>query len=563
MAQLQDVSFRRERDIHDPLDCAGAAREHGAAITDRHGLVEIMGDEDHGLAQAPDELKQLLASGVDQRAKLVQEMVDSIFSFAEPGFQEYRTSEYITGILEANGFVIERGISGIPTAWTATWGTPGEGPKIALGSDIDGLLGLSQYPGITDVRPMIRGAPGHGEGHNSGMPAMVAAALAVKDIMEARGIKGQLMLWPGVAEELLATKAFFVRDGIFDGVDANIFSHVGNELGTSWGPGGNSGLVSVEYTFVGQTSHAAGAPWNGRSALDAVEIMNVAWNFRREHLPLTQRSHYVITNGGGQPNIVPGEASVWYYFRDVDFASIRNLFEVGNTISEAAAMATDTTVSRRILGYAAPHHGNRPMAEAAYENITKVGMPRWSDDDIAFASALQQGTKASFVPYMATPVQALKTEIPPLSTPQSRGPAMGGTSDDIGDIMWTVPTITIRFPSNVQGTIGHHITAAMAMATPIAHKGAVAGAKAVGMTVLDLLMDEKLLAEAKDYFQNEQLRGMSYDPVLGPEDVPAIHLNQDIMEQLRPEMEQFYYDPSRYDTYLEQLGIPYPPPSGG
>jgi len=510
-------------------------------------------------AQAPDEMKQLARIGVDQRAKLVQEMVDSIFSFAEPGFQEFRTSEYITGILEENGFIIERGISGIPTAWTATWGTPGEGPKIALGSDIDGLLGLSQYPGMAEVMPMVKGAPGHGEGHNSGMPAIVAAALSVKEIMEARGIKGQLMLWPGVAEELLATKAFYVRDGVFDDVDANIFTHVGNNLNTFWGNTGGNGMVSVEYTFTGQTSHAAGAPWNGRSALDAVEIMNVAWNFRREHLPLTQRSHYVITNGGGQPNIVPGEAAVWYYFRDVDFASIRNLFEIGNTISEAAAMATGTSVNRRILGYAAPRHGNKPIAEAAHKNMKVVGMPNWSEADIAFATALQQGTRTSFVSYMSTSAEPLRTEIEELSTPLNSGPSMGGGSDDIGDIMWKVPTITVSFPSNVQGTIGHHITAAMAMATPIAHKGAVTGAKAVAMTVLDLLMDEKLLADAKDYFQNEQLQGMSYDPVLGPEDMPAIHLNKEIMDQLRPEMEQFYYDPARFDSYLEQLGIPYPP----
>src|SRR5690606_27320521 len=179
-------------------------------------------------------------------------------------------------------------------------------------------------------------------------------------------------LWPGVAEELLATKAFYVRDGVFDGVDATIFTHVGNRLGTSWGGGSTTGMVSVEYTFHGKTSPAAGAPWAGRSALDAVELMNYAWNMRREHLPLSQRSHYVISNGGGQPNVVPDVASVWYYFRDTDFASVRNLFETGNTISEAAAMATGTTVERRILGYAAPHHGNRPMAEAAQKNIELV-----------------------------------------------------------------------------------------------------------------------------------------------------------------------------------------------
>ena len=521
-------------------------------------LMALLVPEAAVYAEANAELKQAVAANVDARAKLVQEMVDSVFSFAEPGFQEFETSKYLTSILQANGFTIEHGIAGIPTAWTATWGSGG--PVIALGSDIDGLLGLSQLPGVPEIKPMIAGAPGHGEGHNSGMPAMIAAALAVKDLMESRGIEGRLMLWPGVAEELLATKAFYVRDGVFDNVDATIFSHVGNGLGTSWGGGGGTGMVSVEYTFHGKTSHAAGAPWAGRSALDAVEVMNYAWNMRREHLPLSQRSHYVISNGGGQPNVVPDEAAVWYYFRDTDFASVRNLFETGNTISEAAAMATDTTVTRRILGYAAPQHGNKPMAEAAQKNIERVGMPSWTEDDYKFSEAVARNTSPSFVPYVAggsgRPV--LVEEVSELGAPRET-PSTGGGSDDIGDIMWTVPTITVRFPSNIPNTTGHHVTAAMAMATPIAHKGAVAGAKVVAMTVLDLLEDPTLLAAAKDYFQNEQLQGSTYDPVLGPDDKPAIDLNKDLMDRLRPEMQKFYYDPSKYDSYLEQLGIDYPP----
>ncbi len=513
------------------------------------------------LAEAPAELKTALLAGVDSRAKLVQEMVDSIFSFAEPGFQEFRTSEYITGILEANGFTIVHGIAGIPTAWTATWGEGG--PLISLGSDIDALLGLSQLPGSPTIQPMIPGAPGHGEGHNSGMPAMVAAALATKDVMEANDIPGRIMLWPGVAEELLATKAFYVRDGVFDGVDATIFSHVGNSLGTGYGQSDGNGMVSVEYTFSGRTAHAAGAPWAGRSALDAVEIMNYAWNMRREHLPISQRSHYVITNGGGQPNVVPDVASVWYYFRDHDFESVRNLFEVGNTIADAAALASETTVTRRILGYAAPQHGNKPMAEAAYKNIQMVGMPEWSENDLTFASSVQRNTRTSFVPYIGGGAEeresSLNTEVSELSEPEVSSRPTGGGSDDIGDIMWTVPTITIRYPSNIAGTTGHHVTAAMAMATPIAHKGAVAGAKAVGLTLLDLMMTPELLAEAKDYFDNVQSKVMTYAPVLGPDDAPAIHLNKDLMDRLRPEMSKYYYDPARYSSYLEQLGVPYPP----
>jgi aminobenzoyl-glutamate utilization protein B len=499
-------------------------------------------------AEAPAAMKQEVAAGVEERAKLVQEMVDSIFSFAEPGFQEFKTMEYVTGILEKEGFTIKKGVAGIPTAWTATWSNGTGGPKIALGSDVDGLLGLSQYPGSPELKPMVEAAPGHGEGHNSGIPLVVAAALAAKDEMAQNNINGTLMIWPGIAEELLATKAFFVRAGMFDDVDATIFTHVANGFGTSYGDSGGNGMVSVEYTFKGSSSHGAGAPWAGRSALDGVELMNTAWNMRREHLYPTQRSHYVITNGGGQPNIVPDTASVWYYFREREFDSIRNLYETGNRISEAAAMGTDTTVTRRVLGYAAPQHGNKPLAEAAQKNIEAVGMPQWSEGDQAFARAAQEANKREIEP--------LGTEVGKLEEPSEF--SIGGGSDDIGDIMWKVPTITIRFPSNIPNMIGHHQTAAIAMATPIAHKGAVAGAKAVAMTVMDLMTTPELVQAAKAYQRDVQFSEQSYDPVLTPEDQPAIHLNQEIMARMRPELEKFYYDPSRYSTYLEQLGVAYP-----
>ncbi len=487
--------------------------------------------------------------GVEDRAKLVQEMVDSIFSFAEPGFQEFRTSAYITGILEKEGFKITRGVAGIPTAWTATWGD--SGPLIALGSDIDALLGLSQYPGSPQIKPMIEGAPGHGEGHNSGIPMVVAAALAARDVMVKNGIKARFMIWPGVAEELLATKAFYVREGLFKDVDASIFTHVSSDFSVGWGDMGNTGMVSVEYRFHGKTSHAAGAPWLGLSALDGVELMNIAWNMRREHLPVTQRSHYVITNGGGQPNVVPGEASVWYYFRERTFKQIQDLYDLANTISEAAAKGTGTTVTRQVLGYAAPNHGNRPLAEAAHQNMMRVGMPKWSAEDQAFAKQVQEANGFTLKP--------LATEVTKISTPESRGVSTGGGSDDIGDIMWTVPTITMRFPSNVPNTTGHHVTAAIAMTTPIAHKGAVAGAKALALTILDIATTPSLVTAAKAYFNDVQTKDQKYAPVLVASDKPAIHLNKDLMQLLRPEMEKFYYDPSKHGTYLEQLGIQYPP----
>ena len=214
------------------------------------------------------DLKSKVSDNIATQTKLAQVMVDKVFSFAELGFHEFETEKYLTTMLEKNGFSIERGISGIPTAWIARWGS-GK-PVIAIGSDIDCIPKASQKPGVVYHDPIVEGAPGHGEGHNSGVPLNIIAAIAVKEIMERENIQGTLMLWPGVAEELLATKAYYTRDGYFDDVDISIFSHVSSNLSVSYGQSRGTGLISVEYTFEGEAAHAAGAPWRGRSALDAV-----------------------------------------------------------------------------------------------------------------------------------------------------------------------------------------------------------------------------------------------------------------------------------------------------
>ena len=492
-------------------------------------------------------LKAEAADSVDAQRKRVQEIADSLFSFSELGFQEFETKRYLTGILEENGFAIDNDVSGIPSAWWATWGQ-GE-PVIALGSDVDGIPRSSQLPGVVYRKPLIEGAPGHGEGHNSGQAVIVAAALAVKEIMEREGLDGTLVIWPGIAEELLGTKAWFTRDGRFEDVDAVIFTHVDDSLSTDWGQPPGTGLVSVEYTFEGVAAHGAGDPWQGRSALDAVEIMNVAWNFRREHLRPLQRSHYVIVNGGDQPNVVPPTATVWYFVREMTGERIRENFDTLQRTAEGAALMTDTTVSRRIVGTAYPRHFNRPIAEAMYENIRAIGMPEWTEDDQAFARAFQEFMEAD-------EVVGLKTEIDELGAP-SENPQSGG-SDDIGDISWAVPTVTLRFPSNIDGRQGHHWSSAMAMATPIAHKGAVAGAKVVAATLLDLLEDPALVESAWTYFRDEQTANETYLSFITDEDAPAIEKNVDIMARFKEQLEPYYYDPSRFDTYLEQLGVEYP-----
>ena len=246
-----------------------------------------------------EDLKNEAVVDVESRRDFTQQMVDMIYSFNELGFQEFETQRYVTGILEDNGFTVELGVAGIPSAWWASWGSGA--PVIALGTDVDGIPQASQKPGVAYRDALIKGAPGHGEGHNAGQALMVTAALAVKKIMERDGLPGTLKIWPGIAEEQLGTKAHYVRAGLFDDVDVVLYSHVSNGMTVSWGESGGNGMVSVEYLFEGESAHGAGSPWDGRSALDAVELMNVGWNYRREHLELQQRTHYVITDGGTNP----------------------------------------------------------------------------------------------------------------------------------------------------------------------------------------------------------------------------------------------------------------------
>ena len=493
-------------------------------------------------------LKHQASEDVDAMATFTQQMVDQIFSFGELGFQEQETHRYLVDLLRKNGFTVQEGIAGIPTAFMATWGS-GK-PVLALGSDIDGIPQSSQKPGVAYHSPLIEGAPGHGEGHNSGQAVNITAALAVKKLMEREKLPGTIRIWPGTAEELVGTKAYFVREGFFKDVDVALFTHVGNDLNVSWGDRDGTGLVSVEYTFRGQTAHSAGAPWRGKSALDAVELMNIGWNYRREHLPLEHRSHYVVTNGGDQPNVVPRTASVWYYFRQTTYPKIKELWEIGDTMAKGAAMMTGTELlPSRVLGTAWPQHFNKAVAEATWANIKRVGMPQWSDADQTLARALQKE--------LGSREQGLTTKV----GDQITGPVTdnrGGGSDDIGDISWTVPTVTLRFPSNIPGLPGHNWANASAMATPIAHKGATAGAKVQAMTMVDLLTKPALVQQAWAYFRDVQTKTMKYEPLLRPDDKPAIELNRAIMDRYRSEMRKYYYDPSRYKTYLEQLGIEYP-----
>jgi len=507
-----------------------------------------------GAAQTPTlsdariaQLMEQVETEVVARSKLAQVIVDKVFSFSELGMQEVETSRYLVSVMREHGFQVEEGIMGVPTSWWATWTNGTGGPTISFGSDIDGIPKANQKPGVAYHDPLVADAPGHGEGHNSGQSVNLVAAIALKEVMEREGIPGTIALWPGVAEEQLATKAWLVREGYFDDVDAVIFTHVGSNLGVSWGGNSGTGMVSVEFTFQGEAAHSAGSPWRGRSALDAVELMNAGWNYYREHMNPLQRSHYVITDGGDQPNVVPSQATVWYFVREIQFEGITANFEALKRIAEGAALMTGTTVTHRVLGQAAPRNFSRPIAELVGKHIEAVGLPEWSENDIAFARAIQLevGSRPTGLPTEVTGVRG-----PPAQ-------ASSGGSDDIGDISWVTPTVTLNYPSNVPGLAGHHWSSAMTMATPIAHKGVVAGARVLARSGLELFLRPQAIAEAREYFENVSLAEGSYVSYIGDED-PATHLNREIMATFRDQLRPFYYDETRYDSYLEQLGIQYP-----
>ena len=284
----------------------------------------------------------------------------------------------------------------------------------------------------------------------------------------------------------------------------------------------------------------------------------------------------MITNGGDQPNVVPPNASVWYYFREADYDHIMDMWRIGDNMAKAATLMTDTTYTERLLGSAWPGHFSPVIAEAMTANIQKIGMPQWTDADQQLARGLQTELKV--------PVNGLATRLPagrggrgggaaaPPTAPSSpdasaddvgfggRGQQMptGGGSDDIGDVSWVVPTVTLRYPANIPGGPGHNWANGVAMATPIAHKGVVAGAKAQAMTMIDILTDPEIVKKAWDYFNNVQTKETKYKSFIRDGDVPSTFLNAKIMEKYRPLMKPLYYDSSKYDTYLEQLGIKYP-----
>lgn len=461
---------------------------------------------------------------IDRNAGEIAKLGDAVFYFAELGMQEFRTSEFTADALRKAGFDVEAGISGIPPAWMASWGS-GE-PVIGIHCEADAIPKSSQIPGITEERPLIEGgAPGHAEGHNTNIAVMIGAAVAAKAAMEKNNIKGTIKLFFAPAEEQNISRPYFLRDGYMDEIDAIFHPHVGKDLSTTYGIR-QYGVISAEFTFHGKGAHSAVNPWLGRNALDAVVLMDVGWGMMRQQLEPSQRSHRVILNGGDQPNQIPSSTKAWWWFRDEHMDLANAHFEKAKKIAEGAAIMTGCTYETNVISTCWPTRANQAMAEMIQKNIEIVGMPRWSGEERRLAKEVQTKIKA--------PAVGLQTAIGPLK------PAKQNTScNDSGSVSWAIPTGRINLPTNIPGCPAHTWSAAVSLATSIAHKGEVAGAKVLAASMLDLFMDEGLLSKVKESFANE-IGDKKYFNILPKEQKPPTDLNSHEMERWRPLMEKHY-----------------------
>jgi len=453
---------------------------------------------------------------------------DAIWSYAELGLQEYKSSALLAKTLEEEGFRVEMGLAGMPTCFVASYGS-GE-PVIGILGEYDALPMISQKALVPTRDPLVEGAPGHGCGHNTMGTAGIAAAIAVKNAMDEFNIEGTIKFFGSPAEETLISRPYMIRAGLFEGIDAVIDNHHSSKFGTSFGVGGNA-LYSVIFTFTGKTAHGAGAPWSGRSALDAVELTNIATNYLREHLFYTQRLHYIILEGGEAPNVVPDRASVWYYVRNTD-ERLEEMYERVVNCARGAALATGTELSDiRILTAIHQKHSNKALAELLQKNIELAGMPEWTDEEQAYARAMQKE--------MGKEEKGMPEEMDSLKAPS--GKFTGGGSTDVGEVSLIAPTATIVFPGGVPGSIGHHWSAVAGNYGSLAWKGLNAGAKAMAASAIDLLTLPDELNGIKAEFE-EYSKDHPYKPFLPEDAAPPLDLNKELMEKWRYIMEDHYVD---------------------
>ena len=473
--------------------------------------------------------KLAITKTVEARQEKFWRIADALWSYAELGLEEYRSSKVLADVLEAAGFRVDRGVAGMPTSFVATWSQGNGQPTIGFLGEFDALPMLSQKAGVPKKEPLIPGAPGHGCSHNTMGTAQALTVITLKEVMEKKGLNGTLKFFGSPAEEILTSRPFMVRAGLFQGVDVVLDCHGDSSFQVTYGMEGTA-MYSFIVIFKGKTAHAGSFPWMGRSAADAVELMHAGTERMREHLPTTQRTHWVTLEGGEAPNVVPDRASTWYYIRDLD-ENVENNFKWALDCAKGAALMSQTSYEVKTIGAIHQRFPNKHLAELVFENIKAVGKPAYTEEEEAFARAMQEEAGYPVIG-MAYPLN--------LTSPESE-PLRGGSSD-VGDVTLVSPTVSMRFPVRVPGSPSHHWTVVSAANSSIAHKGLTAGAKVLALSAFDLLTNLKALAEIRDEFA-ELTSKRPYKAFLPDGAQPPLGLNTELMEKYRGAMEKFYINP--------------------
>jgi aminobenzoyl-glutamate utilization protein B len=444
-------------------------------------------------------------------------LADRVWDTPELNYEEVRSAAEHTAMLEREGFRVEAGIAGLPTAMM---GEAGEGgPVIAILGEFDALPGLSQEAGVAEHRPIEPGGNGHGCGHNLLGSASLLAATAVKDWLAQNGVAGRVRYYGCPAEEGGSAKGFMVRAGLFDDVDVAICWHPAPFTGVNKPV--SLACNEMNFTFTGRASHAAAAPHLGRSALDAVELMNVGVNYMREHMPSTARIHYAMIDAGGiAPNVVQARATVRYLIRARSLPELHVLRRRVEKVADGAALMTETSVRAEIISGDADLVGNTPLEQLMHRELERLGPPVFDDADRAFARAIQatlteDDIRAAFerfgLPYREG-LELCDAIVPPDS---GDGTMVGST--DVGTVSWVVPTVQMRGATYAVGTPGHSWQLVAQGKSGIAHKGLEHAAKGMASTAVALLRDPSLIADAKSDFAKRRAGRPFENPI--PDDV--------------------------------------------
>lgn len=453
--------------------------------------------------------KSQLTAAVDAYTPKMNDAALKIWSFAELGYQETKSSALLQDQLKAAGFKVQAGVAGEPTGFVASFKN-GTGPVIAILAEFDALPGLSQAA-VPTKQPIAGQDNGHGCGHSLFGAASVASAVALKQWMVANKVQGEVRVYGTPAEEGGSGKVYMVRDGLFNDVDITLHWHPGNT--NSANQGTSMANISGKFRFYGQSSHASGAPWAGRSALDGVEIMNVANNYLREHIPDRTRIHYVVTNGGKAPNVVPDFAEVYYYVRNADPKIVVDVMDRVKKAAEGAAMITGTKVEFEQTGGVYNLLPNDVLGKVMYQSLNDVGGITWTAEETKFAQQL-----AKSLPNGGGDLSSVG-QIQPYKDADTSGDA-GGGSTDVADVSWVTPTVGLSTATFVPGSAGHSWQNVAAAGMSIGLKGAAVAAKTLSLTGAELLSNPELIAQAKAELKQRQGADFNYKSMVGDRKPP-------------------------------------------